>query len=275
MPGGLENIINYCKETGINSLELMSGDLERFLGAPVSPPRARPVPGQQFTPEELAAQQIERDKYTADLRTFRLGVTPDRVAAARKLFDDEGILIHTVKFSPGRWTSDEEIDYAFATAKAMGAKSVSDTISENAATRLAPFAEKHNMYVNLHSYGQFGQEGYAEMLMAISPAVMFNFDVGHHYGATGLDPCDFIRKYHARIFSIHLKDLTGPNTEPEPDSYQVFGQGETPLPEVLLLMKKEQWPIPVDIEMEYPVKPWSNQVKETKICVQYARNYLI
>ena len=37
MPGGVENIIKYCNETGINSLELMSNDVENYLGAPVNP----------------------------------------------------------------------------------------------------------------------------------------------------------------------------------------------------------------------------------------------
>lgn len=37
MPGGLENIVKYCKECNISSIELMSGDLETYLGAPESP----------------------------------------------------------------------------------------------------------------------------------------------------------------------------------------------------------------------------------------------
>ncbi len=37
MPGGVENIIKYCNETGISSIELMSGDVEDFLGAPKNP----------------------------------------------------------------------------------------------------------------------------------------------------------------------------------------------------------------------------------------------
>ena len=37
MPGGVENIIKYCKECGISSIELMSGDLEEYLGAPKNP----------------------------------------------------------------------------------------------------------------------------------------------------------------------------------------------------------------------------------------------
>jgi hypothetical protein len=37
MPGGVENIIKYCKEAGISSIELMSNDLENYLGAPKNP----------------------------------------------------------------------------------------------------------------------------------------------------------------------------------------------------------------------------------------------
>ena len=50
MPGGVENIIKYCKEAGISSIELMSGDVEEFLGAPKNPmmsmfgPRPGPPP---------------------------------------------------------------------------------------------------------------------------------------------------------------------------------------------------------------------------------------
>jgi len=279
MPASLENDIKYCKETGVNSLELMSANLETFLGAPVNPlrglprqaPGAPPASGSP-TPEERATLQ---EKYNADLKAFRLGVTPEQVASAKKMFDDAGIIVHTVKFSPARW-SEEEIDYAFTTAKAMGAKAVSDEMGENQVNRLAPFAEKHGMYASLHNHGQFAQEGYnVDQFFAVSPAVKLNFDVGHYYGSTGLNPCNIMRKYHDRIYSIHLKDLTGPKTEPDPDNYQIFGQGETPLDEVLLLIKNEEWPIYADIEMEYRVMPWSNQVKEVRTCVQYARNILI
>ncbi|MDR2969564.1 MAG: sugar phosphate isomerase/epimerase [Tannerellaceae bacterium] len=295
MSAGLENIIKYCKETGINSIELMSTDLETFLGAPENPMRnmRRPQPtppptaaGQQsgtatpppaarpdrrqLSPEEQAAM----DKYNADIKEFRLGVSAEKVAAARKLFDDAGIEVHIVKFSPSKW-SDEEIDYAFTTAKAMGAKAVCEEISESAVKKLAPFAEKHGMYAIFHNHMQYAEEGFsADPFLAVSPAVMLNFDSGHYFGSTGLNPCDFIRKYHDRIYSIHIKDKTAPVTEPG-NTNQVWGQGETPLKELLLMMKQEGWPIYLDIELEYEIAPWSDAVKEVKTCVQYSRNILI
>jgi len=277
MPAGIENCIKYCRESGINSIEFRSGpDLEAFLGAPQMPPiepaSQQPVAGgrRQMTPE----QQAIIDKYNADLKAWRMAVTPAKVATAKKLFDDAGIEVHIVKFTPGRW-SDEEIDYAFRAAKAMGAKGVSEEISEEAVRKMVPYAEKHGMYAIFHNHNQFAEEGFSvDPFLAISPAVMLNFDAGHFYGSTGLNPCDFIRKYHNRIFSLHLKDKTGPKTDPA-NKEQVWGQGETPMEEILLLLKKEGWPIYVDIELEYEIKPWSNQVKETRTCVQFARNILI
>lgn len=301
MPGGLENIIKYCKESGISSVELMSGDLEDFLGAPKNPmasmmrPQQAPAqrPAQPAAPAaqpqqagQPAAQQAPRrpqltpeqqeqvNKYNQDLKAWRAGFDISKVAAAKKLMDAAGIKAHIVKFSPARW-SDEEIDYAFKVAKAMGAKGVTDEIGEEAVKRLAPFAEKHGMYAIFHNHNQFATPGFSyDPFLAVSPAVMMNFDMGHFFGSTGLHPNTIIEKYRDRIFSVHIKDKTGPKTEPA-NTNQVWGQGETPLAEVLLLIKEKKWQLPCDIELEYEIKPWSNQVKETATCVKYARQILM
>ena len=278
MPGGLENIIKYCRESGISSIELMSGDLEQFLGIPENPMRNRPrpaiVPGQprpQRTPEEQAII----DKYNADVKEWRTSLPMSKVESAKKLMNDAGVFPHIVKFSPARW-SDEEIEYAFNVTKAMGAKATTEEVGLESAKKLAPFAEKHGIVVGLHNHNQYAEEGFdIDPMLAVSPSIMLNFDPGHYFGSTGKHPNDFIRKYHDRIFSIHMKDKTGPTIEGEPNENQVWGQGEMPIADVLLLLKNEKWPIYVDIELEYPVKPWSNPVKEVRTCVQYARNILI
>ena len=99
---------------------------------------------------------------------------------------------------------------------------------------------------------------------------MLNLDLGHYYGTTGLNPCDFITKYHDRIVSIHLKDSTYPLT-----SHQVWGQGMTPLADTLNCVKENKWPIYCDIEMVYPIPEWSSSVKEVRTCVNYCRAILI
>lgn len=296
MPGGLENIIKYCKESGISSVELMSGDLETFLGAPANPmagmmraPQPAPRPAAQAPqgqapaaaaqqaprrPQMTPEQQEQINKYNQDLKAWRAGFDITKVAAAKKLMDAAGVKAHIVKFSPSRW-SDEEIDYAFKVAKAMGAKGVTDEIGEEAVKKLAPFAEKHGMYAVFHNHNQFATPGFSyDPFLAVSPAVMMNFDMGHFYGSTGIHPNTILEKYHDRIFSVHIKDKTGPKTDPA-NTNQVWGQGETPLADVLLLIKEKKWQLPCDIELEYEIKPWSNQVKETATCVKHARQILM
>jgi sugar phosphate isomerase/epimerase len=300
MPGGIENIIKYCKETGISSIELMSNDLEETLGAPKNPmmgmfgppppppkpaanaeaaaavtppppPPPPPPPGRrELTPEQRAAIA----KFNDDVKQWRLSLPMSKFTEVKKMFDDAGIKIHIVKFSPSRW-SDEEIDYAFKAAKALGAKGVTDEIGEAAVKKLAPFAEKNGMYAIFHNHMQFATEGFTyDAFTSVSPAVMFNFDAGHFFGSTGLHPNTIIEKYHDRIVSIHIKDKTGPDVDP-PNTNQVWGQGQMPIADVLLLIKKNKWPINLDIELEYDIKPWSDAVKEVKTCVQYARQILI
>ena len=277
MPGGLENIVKYCKESGISSIELMSGDLEQYLGAPENPmmnmPRPAFVPGQP-RPQPTPEQRAMMEKYSADMKAWRTSLPMSKVEAAKKLLNDAGVFPHIVKFSPARW-SDEEIEYAFNVTKAMGAKATTEEIGVEAAQKLAPFAAKHGIVVGMHNHNQYAEEGFsADPMLAVSPSIMLNFDPGHYFGSTGKHPNDFIRKYHDRIFSIHMKDKTGPNVDP-PNENQVWGQGEMPIADVLLLLKKEKWPIFVDIELEYEIKPWSDPVKEVRTCVQYARNILI
>jgi sugar phosphate isomerase/epimerase len=315
LPGGVENIIKYCKEAGISSIELMSNDLEDYLGAPKNPmmsffapppvpahpaapaagappaggpPAGAPkgaapaVPGRpagppaggfrmpEFTPE----QKAEIEKYNQEMKAWRLALPLSKFEETRKLFDDAGIGIHIVKFSPARW-SDEEIDYAFKAAKAMGAKGVTDELTEESVKKLAPFAEKNGMYAIFHNHMQFATPGFSyDPFIAVSSAVMFNFDAGHFFGSTGIHPNTILEKYHDRIFSVHLKDKTGPNADP-PNTNQVWGQGQMPLAEVLKLVQSNKWPIFCDIELEYDVAPWSNAVKETKTCVEYAKEILV
>lgn len=290
MTGGVENIIKYCKETAISSIELMSGDLEEYLGAPKNPmmgmfgppaggsrqagaPAGPPMGGFQ-RPQLTAEQEAAIAKYNQEVKDWRITLPLAKVEEARKLFNDAGIDIHIVKFSPARW-SDEEIDYAFKAAKAIGAKGVSEEVGDETVKKLGPIAEKHGMYAVFHNHMQFATEGFSyDPFLAVSPAVMMNFDAGHFFGSTGIHPNTIIEKYHDRIFSVHLKDKTGPGTDPA-NMNQVWGQGEMPIADVLLLIKKNNWPLYCDIELEYDVKPWSNAVRETKTCVQYARNILI
>jgi sugar phosphate isomerase/epimerase len=53
-----------------------------------------------------------------------------------------------------------------------------------------------------------------------------------------------------------------------------WGQGETPLKEILQLMKKQKYKFPASIEYEYDTPEGSDVVSEVKKCVAYCKKAL-
>lgn len=190
------------------------------------------------------------------------------------MFNEAGVNLHIVKFSPSNW-SDEEIDYAFKSAKVLGARGITNEIGHEACKRLGKFAEKHDMYAIFHNHLQPGEPGFSfDDFLSYSPNNMLNFDVGHYFGATGKHPNEVIERLHDRIFSIHLKDKTGKDGNPA-NTNMPWGEGETPIADILKLIQKNKWDIFCDIELEYPVPENSDAQKEMIRCVEYCKNILV
>ena len=96
-----------------------------------------------------------------------------------------------------------------------------------------------------------------------------NFDVGHYVAGTNHSPLPILEKYHDRILSLHIKDRkvnNGPNMP--------FGQGDTPVAEVLQFMKRNKLTFPGDVELEYKIPKGSDAVKEVAKCVEFCRKAL-
>ena len=130
------------------------------------------------------------------------------------------------------------------------------------------------MYAIFHQHLQPGEPGWNfDKFLDYSPANMLNFDAGHYFGATGLHPNGIIERLHNRIVSIHLKDKTGPKGNPA-NTNMPWGKGQTPIADILLLIKKNKWPIYVDIELEYPVPEGSDAVAEVNKCVEFCKAIL-
>jgi sugar phosphate isomerase/epimerase len=270
MPHSLEEVLEYTVKAGVNAVE-MRRVLEEGLGIPADPPRTPRVA--QLSDNEKAERAKAADAAREAQRQWRLNLPMQKYTDIRKMYNDAGVDIHIAKFVPSRW-SDEEIDYAYKAAKVLGAYGITDEASVDACKRLGTFAEKHNSLAIYHTHGQFGEPGFdIDTLLGYSKANRLNLDVGHYYGATGKHPNEVIEKYHDKIPMIHVKDKTGPNHE-TPNANKPFGEGETPIADVLLLLKKEKWPIDVFIELEYKIPDGSDASKEVIKCMDYMRNIL-
>lgn len=242
-----EDTLKALIQDGLSEVELMGGPIESFAGirAGVRPKAPGEAPAKP-TDEQRAAQLA-------------------KCRELRKLYNDAGVNIHIHKIAFGQ--SDEEIDFNFQVAKALGCIGITTERSEAMAKRLAPFADKHKIWVGFHNHtNNYPVMDKEDPILAFGEYIGFNFDVGHYFAGTkGLSPIPVIEKYHKRIVSLHLKDRTadGGNLP--------WGEGKTPLKEILQLMRKEKWTFPADIELEYKIPPGSDSVAEVRKCVEYCR----
>jgi sugar phosphate isomerase/epimerase len=254
MANTADETLKALLQDGLSEVELMGGPIQQFAGiagggarkakgAPAAPPPPKP------TDEQRAAQLA-------------------KCCELRKIFNNAGINIHIHKMGFG--SSDEEIDFSFQVAKALGCIGITTERNEKLAEKLAPFADKHKVWVGFHNHtNNYPVMDKRDPILEFGQYIGFNFDIGHYFaGSKGLSPIPVIEKYHDRIVSLHLKDRTadGGNLP--------WGQGKTPIKEVLQLMRKEKWTFPADIELEYKVPEGSDAVKEVGKCVQYCKEAL-
>jgi sugar phosphate isomerase/epimerase len=221
---------------------------------------------------EVFSPHIEPKLPREELRKWRLTVPLSQIKAARKKFDDAGIGVYAYNLSFHDDFTDEEMDRGFVMSKAFGVNLITASSTLTAAKRLVPFADKHRMTVAFHGHSdvthpnEFAKpESFAEA-MAMSPRFMVNLDIGH-FTAANYDAVEYIKEHHDRIVLLHLKDRKrnqGPNMP--------WGQGDTPIKQVLQLLKKEKYPMRAFIEYEY--KGASDSVTEVKKCYQYCKDAL-
>ena len=88
-----------------------------------------------------------------------------------------------------------------------------------------------------------------------------------HFPAAGFDALAYLREHHRDITNLHLKDRKKNQGDNTP-----WGEGDTPIREVLQLLKRERWPIRAYIEYEH--RGESGPVDEVKKCFAFARNAL-
>jgi len=276
MPGSPEQLLQYCIDSNISAIELMGDSIEDYAGKPVNtvklPPR---VPGQQQQlTDEQKAQIAAYQKEVAD---WRAGVSMDKFEEIKKMYNTVGVSIYAFKPNALNPTNtDAEIEYALRAAKALGARSVTVELPTNPehSKRLGALGEKHKMYIGYHAHLQATDTAWVTALEQ-SPYNSMNLDCGHYIAAGGNNTKEsllaLIESKHDRITTMHLKDR---KTKSNGGNNVVWGQGDTPIKEILTLLKEKKYKIPATIELEYDIPAGSDAVQETKKCFEFAKRML-
>jgi sugar phosphate isomerase/epimerase len=254
-----DEILKNCLHLGVSGVELRTQPVEVFLGAP-----AEWIFSKKGTPASEVKEKAEK------MADWRKSAPIDRAKEFRKKYEAAGVLIEIVKVDGIFKMSDSELDYAFALAKALGGRAISSEISrkEEDLKRIGEFADKHQLMVGYHGHAETTPEHW-EKAFSLAKYNGANVDLGHFVAGNNGSPVPFITKYHERVTHVHLKDRKkdkGPNTP--------FGEGDTPIAEVLRLIRDNKWNIQGTIEFEYKVPADSDRMTEIARALKYCRDAL-
>ena len=246
-------IIQNCLDSGSDNLELMGNHVETTMGMPRS-----------------------RRSHAE----WRSNVSMKDFKNVKKQFKNQGINIFAYKpYCMGPNNSDGEIEYAMKATKALGADYLTAELTTKENTkRISQFAEKHNVNIGYHAHLQASDTAW-DFALDNSKKNFINLDVGHYIAArkenTKENLLNFILKNHSRICSLHLKDRQAakPLNLGASDN-QIWGRGDTPIIEVLQLVRDNSFKFTPTVELEYRIPDGSNRVNEVIRCYEYCNQAL-
>jgi sugar phosphate isomerase/epimerase len=255
-PGGdaTAAIIQAMQDTGLGETELWAPQIEPASTA------------------GRGASADERQKAREALRRWRLETPLDHFRGIRKRFESAGLSIAAYNLSPDTTFTDDEIDRGFEITKALGAGFITSSTTLGVAKRIVPFAAKHKMTVSMHNHSrtddpnEFATPESFAAAIKMSPHFKINLDIGH-FTAANYDAVAYLRQHHADITNLHIKDRKKNQGDNVP-----WGQGDTPITQVLQLLKKEKWPIRAYVEYEH--RGTAGPVAEVRACFDYTKRAL-
>lgn len=236
----LDDALKAMQVIGLGCVEMYSGHVE---------PR-------------LSREELRKWRLTTDLGVFK---------EVRKKYDRAGIELYAYNYSFREDFTDEEIERGFLMAKALGVKVITASSNVSTAKRIDPFARKHKIRVGMHNHSrihpnEFARpEDFAEAMKGMSEYIAVNLDIGH-FTAANYDPVAYLDQNASRIVTLHIKDR-----KKDQGANLPFGEGDTPIREVLQLLKRRKLAIPAMIEYEYK---GADTVAEVRKCLEYCKQAL-
>ncbi|MGB3798288.1 MAG: TIM barrel protein, partial [Lewinella sp.] len=277
-----EATLGYVTDAGISAIELMGDPAESFAGAPESTMdrgkmwglmrRQRDGELSEDETKELEEMRAQGEAYGKEMSEWRAQADMDKFRQLRRMYNDAGVTIYGYKPSAfGVNSSDEEINYGLKAAKTLGASHVTleHPGNDEHTARLGKMAQKHGVRVAYHGHTQQTPDFWDTALQQ-SPANALNLDAGH-YIAAGYDPREIVRSKHASISSMHTKDRTTPANG---EKNLMWGEGDTPIGELLSMIQRSKMNFPATIELEYDIPEGSDAVKEVARCLEFCREAL-
>jgi sugar phosphate isomerase/epimerase len=240
----LDDAIKALSSIGISYVELWQGHIE---------------PKKETPPEELKKWRTAPE-------------TLVELKGVRKKFAHAGIRVYALNYSFRKTHTDEEVLHGMAMAKALGTKYITASSTVDQAARVNELAKKAGVNVAMHNHSNLKDpneyatpESFAKAMEGHSN-ILINLDIGH-FTAANFDAVDYLQKHQDHIVTLHIKDRKKNQGDNVP-----FGEGDTPIKEVLRLLRDRKWTIPAMIEYEYK---GADSVEEVRKCYDYCKRALL
>lgn len=206
------------------------------------------------------AQAIQMTKQLGtpylNIKDFHLSLTstPEEIAAARKEFAENGIVL--VGCGNVSFDKDDEADIRrkFEYAKRAGFPLIVCAPTPVTLPKLEKYVKEFNIKIAVHNHGPEDHnfptpQSVLAIVKNMDPRCGLCIDVGHT-SRTGVDVVGSIAEAGPRLLDMHIKDLDDPKTR---DSQVAVGDGKLPIPQIFAQLVKMKYH--GSVNLEYEVQP--------------------
>lgn len=182
-----------------------------------------------------------------------LNSTDEQIASFHTKLKEKGVTAYAV--GPIYMKTEAEVDRAFDYAKRVGVKLIVGVPNVELLPYVNKKVQEYDMKYAIHIHGPDiklypDAEDAWNHVKGLDPRMGICLDIGHDT-RNGKDPVADLKKYHTRIFDMHLKDVTAPTKQ----GYSVeVGRGIIDYPAFVKMMRKVGYSGMLSLEHERDMK---------------------
>jgi hypothetical protein len=250
-PRGLsvEGLITRCRALDISLIEVRGDAIETFLGAPVPIVPLDPPPsdgeglalGLIDLEEEVLRDAYNLAKATFDeqVRAWRASVSLAGLDGLRRRLNEADVGVVSMTWADLGAAADADLHHACRVATTLGARAIVTSFPPaDGVGRLARVAQAHQLRIGLDSSGA-GSLDEVDASLAAGPFIGTTVDIGDWTADRSTTPIPFLSRHADRVTHVYVRDRRRDHGPSMP-----FGEGDTPIGEVLAAMRAGGWPFP-------------------------------
>lgn len=182
-----------------------------------------------------------------------LNSTAEQIAAFHAKLKEKGVTAYAV--GPIYMKTEAEVDRAFDYAKAVGVKLIVGVPNLELLPYVNKKVQEYDMKYAIHIHGPDiklypDAEDAWNHVKGLDPRMGICLDIGHDT-RNGKDAVADLKKYHTRVFDMHLKDVTAPTKQ----GYSVeVGRGIIDYPSFVRMMRETGYSGMLSLEHERDMK---------------------